>query len=1461
MSVFGSGAAFGGGGGDSGGGGFGAGGGGGGGGGGFGGGKGGGGGGFGGGKGGGLGGGGKGADAAMKRSSTTGPLGGGDTKRGRGVGGSASAYDPKHQASWDESWRNPWGGGGDESWGGEWGGRGVSKGRGAGKGRGEKGGRGGGSNVCYYFMQGNCRNGDACTFEHPGKELAPAISKRDWGKPAEAPATPAMSRSTTKLEWVAPPSQETPKPIGAPSTSAAKPAASAKATPPAKAAPAAAGGSLAARLGAKPAATTPIAVEQEEHEWEGEGEWGGEEEWWGEDGEGEWEGEGDWEGEEGEGEWAGEEGEEGEDDEEGEAADDDASGVQPRSLTDAMAGAVSETPAGSKRALPPAPAPAPAASSGGDEARAILMKRQSTGLVDAAAGGEPKRMRQAPAAAPASAFASTMAIKASGGADKLDARRDRFTVASATPVVAPAPISAARSAPTARRSVEARPGGAPYSWSVMDFPPSTDHGPGPGQRNFADGGGWGRCRGMCPPKEMKIRNESKQYSMHELDLETGEPRADWLVNGFHRNDAAKVWEPEDIRTIGALAASVEHLVVHVFQRRFVTSTGAPCPNVRGLLKDAPNWPGGEPPIYEVERFVRDRMRGIRAELTMQIPSFSVPAKLCCVDLFEVSSRYHIMVEHRCCELGTSNLVLNEVKFNSKMNMDMFTQGLAGVIGLYDELRADGISCANEAEFRAYYIMSSADPEAVSGKLRGLPTAIVNAPQMQRALRVLASVQNNDPVAFFRELRSADYFAACLMHRHLETVQDRALQAINRACFPSGEMPLADLQRMLCMEPGKVGEEQARTLVELNSMQLTPDGRSVVLSKRGLERRRDAEGHVIPVPLVQLALIEEKSRHLSLPQLLYSPVSPPILQPGGETAAAAAAEEARQAAVQAEAQRAAAAASARKQEQAAADAERARKAEELRTKQQAAAAEKRSAQAAAAAEERAKKAAEAAAVPAAAKEDTPQQKPAAEAKAQDNTKGPTTELPKPTAAPSVASLFPAPAASMFPAATPAAAPAAAGSAAADSAAAAPSPFAALFPPASTAAQPELMPPPPARPPSSTSSLFKLPTSEPGPSAPTPSAAAPAMPAMPAAPVAKPWSCRLGPDLDIEDAGVQAIAFDLRVARRAADAELAKLLDAVVGMAARDEAQEALQQRYEGWLDEGRKPAHPAWLDQLAHGGGASCTLFLRLHAWRRVVADAKKRRVDFASKSAEQRLAAFGRSAVEGAAALSALVTQPPQLKGWAGGSVGGGRIARWTAQLRARLRADPSPATAAPASLAPAAAPTKQLLLLAEVDYAGELPSTRLAAPPPALAGWSHGTDLRRRQQQKQRDDAREAALVSAAALPATPPPANAVVAADDAMAIAKSASPATRSPLNELQPTDAGRISARGGALEALRLALGGAWKAADEAATAVQSYARGDDMEVEPASAATQLEGEVQALRQRQRQLDQMLTRQMRV
>ena len=112
---------------------------------------------------------------------------------------------------------------------------------------------------------------------------------------------------------------------------------------------------------------------------------------------------------------------------------------------------------------------------------------------------------------------------------------------------------------------------------------------------------------MCPNAEVHERiNIAPNANMHELDAETGLPRVDHLVTMFHRNDAARVWQPSDIRGVNALAASIEHLCTEVLERRFVTSTGAPCPHVL----DAEQWPRGEPPFYMTQNFVRDRLRQV-----------------------------------------------------------------------------------------------------------------------------------------------------------------------------------------------------------------------------------------------------------------------------------------------------------------------------------------------------------------------------------------------------------------------------------------------------------------------------------------------------------------------------------------------------------------------------------------------------------------------------------------------------------------------------------------------------------------------------------------------------------------------------------------------------------------------------------------------------------------------------------
>ena len=85
--------------------------------------------------------------------------------------------------------------------------------------------------------------------------------------------------------------------------------------------------------------------------------------------------------------------------------------------------------------------------------------------------------------------------------------------------------------------------------------------------------------------------------------------------------------------------------------------------------------------------------------------------------------------------------------------------------LYQNMRERGVSCANEPEFVAYYLVSSADPDVLYGRLARLPASVLAAPQILRALRVVAAIQNGDFAAFFRELKGADYLTACLMHKH------------------------------------------------------------------------------------------------------------------------------------------------------------------------------------------------------------------------------------------------------------------------------------------------------------------------------------------------------------------------------------------------------------------------------------------------------------------------------------------------------------------------------------------------------------------------------------------------------------------------------------------------------------------------------------------------------------------------
>eukprot|EP00965_Chrysotila_dentata_P149935 4951712-Pleurochrysis_carterae.AAC.3 len=67
--------------------------------------------------------------------------------------------------------------------------------------------------------------------------------------------------------------------------------------------------------------------------------------------------------------------------------------------------------------------------------------------------------------------------------------------------------------------------------------------------------------------------------------------------------------------------------------------------------------------------------------------------------------------------------------------------------------------------QAYYLVSSADPDVLFGRLVKLPAHVLAAPRMQRALRVVAAIQSNDFASFFRELKQARSTRTALFATH------------------------------------------------------------------------------------------------------------------------------------------------------------------------------------------------------------------------------------------------------------------------------------------------------------------------------------------------------------------------------------------------------------------------------------------------------------------------------------------------------------------------------------------------------------------------------------------------------------------------------------------------------------------------------------------------------------------------
>lgn len=282
-------------------------------------------------------------------------------------------------------------------------------------------------------------------------------------------------------------------------------------------------------------------------------------------------------------------------------------------------------------------------------------------------------------------------------------------------------------------------------------------------RRTASGAIVGTCEEMCPLEEIQRRQNMSDIQLFERVDPTNSSvtSVELAVKRFART----VDDPKasDFRTRDALHRTMTHL------SRILDRT-----DVRFGL---------------VHKFLWDRYRSVRQDLYIQGIEDDFAIKI-----FEQIVRFHVLSEHELCE--EDQTVTNMEGFNSHLNLEQMNKALISLADMYTKAAADGRPAPNEAEFRAYHLLSlmsqhgkfKGDQQAFLSILQGLRPEVRNAPVVQWVLKLRSSFYSRNYIRFFKLILDAPYLCACLAHTYFGAVRADGLRALAESLSPAVARP-------------------------------------------------------------------------------------------------------------------------------------------------------------------------------------------------------------------------------------------------------------------------------------------------------------------------------------------------------------------------------------------------------------------------------------------------------------------------------------------------------------------------------------------------------------------------------------------------------------------------------------------------------------------------------------------------
>lgn len=257
----------------------------------------------------------------------------------------------------------------------------------------------------------------------------------------------------------------------------------------------------------------------------------------------------------------------------------------------------------------------------------------------------------------------------------------------------------------------------------------------------------GSCQDMCPTFERVEREFKNQVSKWEKDPSTGRISKMFAIKTFMRPSGQPPSLPSDVRPPKVLSRTLNYIIDNLLDK-----------------------------LPDSQSFIWDRTRSIRQDFTFQNNYSGIES----IDCHERICRIHILSLHVMA-------AAHDPDYQQQQEIEQFNNSLQTLTHMYDDVRSRGGTCPNEAEFRAYELISKIDDTELDRNLQRLPDTIISAPVLQRAIflrgLILRGVGRLDLYsAFFRAIFDGHtpFLLACLAEIHFNMIRYNALSMLARS---------------------------------------------------------------------------------------------------------------------------------------------------------------------------------------------------------------------------------------------------------------------------------------------------------------------------------------------------------------------------------------------------------------------------------------------------------------------------------------------------------------------------------------------------------------------------------------------------------------------------------------------------------------------------------------------------------